>query len=255
MLTQVSDIAVTKTESVLEAALLEHGEIMRLDPPYNVQLREGDRAAWFASDDLLRAAPAPDAAHRIGPLPSRWAVAGLGAIRALANGAEPTTEMRARATAVPNALAPDEATFAAGWAKFVANPGETGGENENDEEPPPSGWDRERVQRHLDRAWLGGRRLVRRSRWLAALADAVVVFREADDIRRRRIVIARGDVVSIADDDPADPIAVPDRSAVSFDRAEYDRLRVLVTELGRVLGEGGDVTVHVRRHRIVLRRT
>jgi hypothetical protein len=127
MLTQVSDIAVTKTESVLEAALLEHGEITRLDPPYNVQLREGDRAAWFASNDLLRARPAPDDEHRIGPLPSRWAVAGLGAIRALAAGAEPTTEMRARATGVPSSFAPDDATFTAGWTSFLADPGATGG--------------------------------------------------------------------------------------------------------------------------------
>lgn len=255
MLTQVSDIAVTKTESVLEAALLEHGEIMRIDPPYNVQLREGDRAAWFASKDLLHARPAPDDDHRIGPLPSRWAVAGLGAIRALAAGAEPTTEMRARATAVPNTFAPDEATFAAGWALFVADPGATGGEKENpDDEPPPSGWDTARVQRRLDRAWLGGRQLVRRSRWLVALADSVVVFREADDIRRRRITLSGGEIIAIEDDAANVPIVVSPRRTTSFDRSSYDRLRVLVTELGRILGEGGDVAVHVRRHRVVLRR-
>lgn len=263
MLTQVSDIAVTKTDSVLEAALLEHAEITRIDPPYNVQLREGDRAAWFASNDLLHARPAPDDTHRVGPLPSRWAVAGLGAIRALAAGAEPTPEMRARATAVSNTFAPDEATFAAGWALFVAQPGATGGESgapgegrgmsRPDDEPPPSGWDTARVQRRLDRAWLGGRQLVRRSRWLAALADAVVVFREANDIRRRRIVVSGGDIASISDDDAATPIAVLPRREAAFDRASYDRLRVLVTELGRILGEGGDVVVHVRRHRIVLR--
>lgn len=256
MLTQVSEIAVTKTESVLEAALLEHGEIMRVDPPYNVQLREGHRAAWFASEDLLRAAPAPDAAHRIGPLPSRWAVAGLGAIRALLAGAAPTSELRARATAVPNSFAPDDATFAAGWALFVASPGATGGAKEDDDdEPPPSGWDPARVQRRLDRAWLGGRSLVRRSRWLAALVDAVVVFREADDIRRRRVAVSAAEIVAITDDDDTPPIVARAPRAAVFDRAAYDRLRVLVTELGRILGEGGDVTVHVRGHRIVLRRS
>lgn len=255
MLTQVSDIAVTKTDSVLEAALLEHAEIMRIDPPYNVQLREGYRAAWFASKDLLRARPMPDDEHRIGPLPSRWAVAGLGAIRALASGAEPTAEMRARATAVPNAFAPDAETFAAGWTLFVADPGATGGENDRpDEEAPPSGWDTARVQRRLDRAWLGGRQLVRRSRWLVALADSVVVFREADDIRRRRVVLSGGEIESIADDDPSSVIGVRARREAVFDRASYDRLRVLVTELGRILGEGGDVVVHVRGHRIALGR-
>jgi hypothetical protein len=266
MLTQVSDIAVTKTESVLEAALLEHGEITRLDPPYNVQLREGDRAAWFASNDLLRARPAPDDEHRIGPLPARWAVAGLGAIRALAAGAEPTTEMRARATGVPSSFAPDDATFTAGWTSFLADPGATGGatggeSGRPDDEPalvalkaPPSGWDSARVQRRLDRAWLGGRQLVRRSRWLVALADAVVVFREADDIRRRRVVVCGGEIASIGDDDRTTPVSAPPLRAATFDRASYDRLRVLVTELGRILGEGGDVTLHVRRHRVVLGR-
>lgn len=255
MLTQVSDIAVTKTDSVLEAALLEHSEIMRLDPPYNVQLREGDRAAWFASNDLLRARPAPDDEHRIGPLPSRWAACGLGAIRALAAGAEPTAEMRARATAVPNGFAPDDQTFADGWKSFIAEPGATGGENDRpDDDPPPSGWDAARVQRRLDRAWLGGRQLVRRSGWLVALADSVVVFREADDIRRRRVVLSGGEIASITGDDPSSPVDVPARREATFDRAAYDRLRVLVTELGRILGEGGDVVVHVRRHRVTLRR-
>ena len=88
MLTQVHSVEVTPAETVLEAALLETDEIKRLHPPYNVQLREDDRRVWFARADLTDAAPAPDGVHRVGPLPSRWALASLAAVRALASGGE-----------------------------------------------------------------------------------------------------------------------------------------------------------------------
>jgi hypothetical protein len=76
---------------------------------------------------------------------------------------------------------------------------------------------------------------------------------ELDDVRRRRIVVSGGEIVSMGDDDQTTPVSVPPRRGVTSDRASYDRLRVLVTELVRILGEGGDVTVHVRRNRVVLR--
>ena len=109
-----------ETPSLVEAALLESDEIKRLDPPYNVQLRAGERAAWFASRDLRRAAPAPDDAHRIGPLPSERALEPLAALIALADGAVPTRALCAAALAVPPVFAPERALFDEGFAIFRA---------------------------------------------------------------------------------------------------------------------------------------
>ena len=83
MLTQVHDLDVTPTATPLEAALLEVDEIKRLHPPYNVQLREREVDAWFASDAFDDAATRPDARRVYGPLPTSDALAGLAHVRTL----------------------------------------------------------------------------------------------------------------------------------------------------------------------------
>lgn len=265
MLTQATDIAVTKTESAVEAALLEVDEIRRLDPPYNVQLKGADARAWFSTRDLAHAASAPDDAHRVGPLPSRGAVSGLAAIAALASGADATAELAAAATGVPPRFGPDERAFAAGWSAFararLPRPGrapmlallraardvsEERGEEEEEVEAAAERWDPARVARRLDRSLARGAELVRRARRLCILADAVVTFREADDVRRRVLVVRGAEIVSAGADAPGErlPASTWHARRACFDRARYDRLRVLATELARVSREGGDVAVH-----------
>jgi DNA polymerase-3 subunit epsilon len=271
MLTQVHTVDVTPAESALEAALLESDEIKRLHPAYNVQLREGERRAWFASADLANAAPGPDSLHRIGPLPSRWALTSLAAIRALAAGGDPS-DVRARAAAVgvPPAYAPDEALFARAWQAFAAQhlAGQagsswhallraarrlavTGVSDGGADDTPPDVWDLDRVRRHLDRAVLRGGQLVRRARWLVLLSDASVAFRERGAGGLRLLVLDGGQIVERRD--VAGPQAMPARGAcrpwrlrqASIDAARYDRMRVLATELARVHAEGGAVLVQI----------
>jgi DNA polymerase III subunit epsilon len=275
MLTQVHDVEVTPVETVLEAALLETDEIKRLVPPYNVQLREEDRRVWFASPDLAEAAPLPDGLHRVGPLPSRWALASLAAIRALASGACVLSDLRARASAVgaPPSYAPDEALFLRAWDDFVTAhvaPGprnrwhalllasrrlaltgvaDDGGNEEND--AGPEVWDLDRVRRHLERALLRGGQLVRRARWLVLLSDASVAFREPGRQGWRLLVVDGCRVVERGDVEH--PLAIPGRGPLrpwrarqaAIDAAGYDRMRVLATELARVRADGGAVVVRI----------
>jgi DNA polymerase III subunit epsilon len=271
MLTQVHDVDVTPAETILEAALLETDEIKRLQPPYNIQLREDGRRAWFARTDLTDAAPEPDAVHRVGPLPSARALAGLAAIRALAAGTG-TCDVRIRAAAVgvPPAFAPEEALFVRVWDDFrVAHLGAGGGSpwhallrasrqlaltgvaDDSSEETPPDHWDPARIRRHLDRALLRGGQLVRRARWLVLLSEASVAFRERGAGTFRLLVVDRGDVVDRRH--IGDPGAIPGRGApppwrqrqAAIDAARYDRMRVLATELARVRAEGGAVLVRI----------
>jgi DNA polymerase-3 subunit epsilon len=273
MLTQARDIAVTETATPLEAAMLESDEIKRHDPPYNVQLRTRDRSAWFASRDLAAAAPAPDHAHRLGPLPSRLSLAPLAAVRALLCGEEPTELLRARAVGVPSPYAPEPAPFAEGWAAFVAQHlvavrsrtpwgvllkaskalwrlWNEAGLDETDEGDAPEAWDADRVRRHLERAVLLGGQLSRRARWLCLLSESVVAFRDLG-ARRRLLSISAAEVVERRDLSRGDllpePVRAPrwhERQTV-FDAAAYDRMRVLATELKRVMAETGDVQVRL----------
>ena len=285
LLTQVQEVAVTETASILEAALLESDEIKRLDPPYNVQLRSGERRAWFAANDRDDAVAAPNDEHRIGPLPSRRSLAGLHALNALADGAEPDARLQACALAVPIAFLPDQALFAEGWAAFAATHLQLNGtrahareeapprsasamlriehasralwllrgrgEEEPNEETPPDGWDRARVVRRLERTLVQTGLLTRRARWICLLAHADVAFRERAMPAPRALVLARGEVLERHELASMDALtALPPRvlptrreRQACFDATSYDRMRILTTELNRVLGDGGSAAI------------
>jgi DNA polymerase III subunit epsilon len=276
-LTQVQDVGYTETASILEAALLECDEIKRLDPPYNVHLRTGDRSAWYASRDLSDAAPRPDDRYCIGPLPSERALSALWAMIALAEGAEPSPLLRAVVLGVPVAFGPDEALFDAGWQGFAA-------ERLHGDEPSAARriarasralwlergrsevdpgddearelWDLARVRRRLERSLVQTGLLLRRARWLILLADATIGFRERNMTTARALVISRGEIVERCELESVDAVhALPVRRPSarrsrlsSFDAAVYDRLRVLATEMRRVQEEGGEVIVRTGTH-------
>jgi DNA polymerase-3 subunit epsilon len=67
MLARVCEIQTTECGSALEAALLENEEIKRLDPPYNVSLKAGDRQLKFFSRDFSTVSTEQDAGHPLGP--------------------------------------------------------------------------------------------------------------------------------------------------------------------------------------------
>ena len=234
MLTQVFDIRFTETASILEAALLETDEIKAIDPPYNVQLRSGERCAWFAAHDLRDAVPLPDADHRVGPLPSARALTPRAALIALADGAVPTGKLLACALAVPALVLPDDALFAEGWSMFLAEHlpaptlsalrscaeqprastrrrvdraalalwlqrGRKELEPAADDEGELALWDLLRVRRRLERSLVQTGLLLRRARWLCLLADADIVYRELGMQRARLLRLEHGQIVERAD--------------------------------------------------------
>lgn len=281
MLTQVSDIAVTLTPSALEAALLENEHIKSLCPPYNVQLVMGERPSWFTDGHFSDARAAFDLEHRVGPLPTPLSLSSLGALVALARGEAPERSRRARAVAAADRWAPDEPTFLEGFAELLrrhfgierakpsfSNPEaaarqavlaaakrlvasarlEGDAEPEETEDEGPEAWNPERVTRHLERALARAYRLLRRAMWLRRLANCAVVYSEPDSQRARLIVLSGGEVVESADAPLEPPPLAPlgaRIAALEFDRAKYDRLRVLSTELDRIRRDGGSVAVYV----------
>lgn len=283
MLSQTRDLRVVETATALEAALLESDVIKEHRPPYNVQLRDEERDVWFATRDLGDAATSPDARCSLGPLPSRWSLASLSALRdALSEGGLQGFR-GARAVGAPAGFGPDEAIFGEGLVLFrrrYFGPGIMRGDGQQallalgkrlnrmylaglitldgDDDDADRSWDPPRVARHLTRVVLQAGVLVRRSRWLCLLSDAAVCFREADQPERRLLIIEGGDIVERASLPRGAPLPPPpraDRSAFerrkSFDIGRYDRLRVLSTELKRVMGQTGVVAVRPNDKRVL----
>jgi hypothetical protein len=112
-------------------------------------------------------------------------------------------------------------------------------------------WTPEFVQVSLE--WLALRAALARRRaiWLTRLFDSSVVWREPGDSCARLIVIEEGEVaVSATVDANAPPIPPGYRRSVAARReafilASFDRLRVLTTELKRLIAAGAPVALRL----------
>jgi hypothetical protein len=118
--------------------------------------------------------------------------------------------------------------------------------------PAAARWSVVDVEEGLRESLRRAARAVRRARWLCRLAEASVSWTERRG--RRLLVIEKGDVVHrdwIAHEEKG-PLPLPPGHArtmaerrAGFDLAALDRLRVLATELRRLVGEGSVVEVRL----------
>jgi DNA polymerase-3 subunit epsilon len=268
MLSQARAISFDATPTSLEAALLETDEIKRHRPPYNVALTTDHRAIWFAARDLGARSAHPSPACPLGPFASAET---LDQFAALA---------RAHRTALGSGRwAPDEATFDDGYKRLCTihrelarvdlsagdrllrlgtrlwREGRRDRDLDDDNDATGTGrgvtaWTPELVQVSLE--WLALRAVLarRRAMWLTRLVDASVVWREPGVTGARLIVIEHGEiVVSTAADADATPPIPPGYQRPAMARRElftvacFDRLRVLTTELKRLVAAGAPVAL------------
>jgi DNA polymerase-3 subunit epsilon len=269
MLSQARALSFEVTPSPLEAALLEPDEIKRHRPPYNIALTGADRHVWFASPDFSARSPRASARCPRGPFPSAEM---LDEFAALARGSAGALGVGPRA--------PRAHVFHAGFERLRGAHAELvrddldvhsrllllgarlwregrrdrdGGPDTamNVERPSPR-WTPELAQRSLE--WLVLRVVVarRRSRWLTRLVDASLVWSESGVDGARLIVIENGEVATRASVAPGTVPPIPpghlrpaaERRA-GFTVARFDRLKVLTTELKRLVAEGAPVAVRL----------
>jgi DNA polymerase-3 subunit epsilon len=283
LLSQARDIDVTPTASALEAALLETDEIKRLAPPFNQALVEARRQPWFAARDLSDVAPGASERHAVGPLGSAWHVRRfLALVAAIERPLVPDALARTILAALgrPSVTEVDPVALEAGLAAFVhaLPPGPLDlptamrvgaalfrqelalgrAPVEPDEVLPDDDapWDAQDVRERLAEVVRVLAHVVRRGRWLCALAESSVAF--VDGGAARRLAIERGIVVEAADHDPAAALPVPTGAARSqaerraaFDVGVFDRLRVLTSELRRVAENGAPIAVRVSSRCVV----
>jgi DNA polymerase III subunit epsilon len=269
MLSQARAISFDVTPSPLEAALLEPDEIKRHRPPYNVALTIRHRTLWFASPDLSAHRREPSPHCPIGPFGSAET---LDRFVALARGD------RAALTSGP--WGPDQDTFTAGYNRLCATHPELSrvdlsehakllrlgtrlwreGRRDRDVDEDDASdtrrgstvWTPELVQVSLE--WLALRAALARRRaiWLTRIADSSVVWHEPGDNGARLLVIENGQVALSAAVDVSAPPAIPPgyRRPVAarreaFTLASFDRLRVLTTELKRLIAAGAPVALRL----------
>jgi DNA polymerase-3 subunit epsilon len=260
MLSQARAISFDVTPTPLEAALLETDEIKRHRPPYNRALTVDGRAIWFASSDLGGRSLRPSQACPLGPIASGAMLDQFGAFA-----------RAERAALGSSRWGPDAATFGAAYERLCSTHHELWrfdlspharllrlgtrlwreGRRDRDVDDdqhatePDRGvaaWTPELVQLSLE--WLALRAALarRRAMWLTRLVEASVVWREPGDARARLMVLERGEIARITDADPDGTPPIPpgyQQSVMArrelFTIACFDRLRVLTTELKRLV--------------------
>lgn len=271
MLSQARDLSFEVAESPLEAALLEPDEIKRHRPPYNEALTEVDRGVWFARPDFAERSPVATPSCVVGPFSSpalldRLAAFGRGEAAALG----------------PERFGPPEVVFAEGLARVRAAHREIGPAldasrvlllgarlwregrrpRDGDDGAPDAhvgdagplfarAWTAVEVAGELETLALEAARARRRARWLTALAEATITWSEPGADGPRVLVIEGGAVVlrgpAPAGDPPSPRFSARRRAErhAGFDVARFDRLRVLATELARVVGKGNPAAVRL----------
>jgi DNA polymerase-3 subunit epsilon len=266
MLSQARTLTCEVTDSALEAALLEADEIKRHRPPYNIALMDEPRHIWFTTRDLGERSAQPSAQYAVGPFTSAMT---LERFIALANASSEALGI-GRET-------PDARLFAEGYARLCAahpelshkdlgarprllrlgtrlwREGRRDRESDVDEEfrlgNARSPVD---IQSDLERVALRAALARRRAKWVTRLVDAAIVWQEPGADRARLLVIDDGEIIARewAPHHSMPPVPrghARDRHArhAGFTVARFDRLRVLVTEMKRLLAEGAHVALRL----------
>jgi DNA polymerase-3 subunit epsilon len=270
MLSQARAISFDVAATPLEAALLETDEIKRHRPPYNIAMTLDERAIWFASPDLSERSPRPSPSCPLGPLVSVEALDQFGAL-ARAD----------RAALGSGRWGPDAATFHAGHQRLCAThrelsrldlspharllrlgtrlwrEGRRDRDVDDDQDATESDrgattWTPDGVRVALERLALRAALAQRRAIWLTLLFDSSVVWREPVDSCARLLVIENSEVMSseAVDAHATPPIPPGYRRPVAarreaFTLGSFDRLRVLTTELKRLIAAGAPVALRL----------
>lgn len=259
MLSQARGLSFEVTSSALEAALLEPDEIKRHRPPYNVALTEDDRAVWFTDARLSRRAPHASRECELGPFPNEALLEQLGAFAAALSDPQDGSALGRGRWGPPLELFREGLSLVVRAHPELSDPSRPGtarvlklgarlwreGRRDRDEpeEPERREWDRSLVVSELERLALRGALAVRRARWLTRLAESSLVWSERGVVGARALVISSGELVSREPWPAAEPPLPPGHARPTRERhahftvAKLDRLRVLTTELKRLVSE------------------
>ncbi|RME25948.1 MAG: nucleotide excision repair endonuclease [Deltaproteobacteria bacterium] len=266
LLSQVHRIDAVELPTALEAALEEYDSIRSERPPYNVAMNEDEGPLWFYSANLSTRRTTPSPRHCLGPLTRPSEIEVLRELR--------RPNPRARLVLpVPSRLLPDHGVFrdacdgfrqrylagrnpltsaARLWAERLRQAGEESAESEGEADSGGTWrkWDGPDIDRYLRGVLARAGSLLRRARFMAWLSEAEISFFSPRAGAARHLGIEAGRIVRKGSLKSLDSCPVPGRwhktlleRLRSFDQDVLGRMRVLVTELRRLVAAERQVVV------------
>jgi DNA polymerase III epsilon subunit-like protein len=281
MLSQAQGLSTSVTDTALEAAVQESDEIKRLSPPYNRALKPNERQLYFYSRNFKHKKTKPDTQHLIGPIPSSIKLESLAKLIDALNGkiGPFTPQLIEELLDTPAEYAPEKECFQEGYEAFKQEYGspfekpikinrvmqwgtqfwqeklleresekeiETDGElqEEKDQEKREEGWTPERVFKALKRTIRIGSFQIRRARWYCRLSESRLTWSKPNGSEYDKHVL-------IFEKGKTSPKWGHEKSLLqrqaNFDIATYDRMRIVTTEIRRILQEGRDIELSFHR--------
>ncbi len=291
MLSQAKQLDITETGSVLEAALLESDEIKRHAPPYNIALKKRKRGIWFCSADLKEWNTTPSTVYCVGPFASKTPVQQLTAIRNMTMicGDEPNEGDLYTAFGLSQDYAPGIECVRQGFelfwkqharvlrdlpAKYALNAlgknlwlqRRTEQETEMDDdaiEPDEMHepvWKPESVAEIIEANVIKSTHRLRRARWLVWLTESSIAWEEADSSGKSRVLLIfeNGEAIHrenlISGKDIPTPPGYKKRfneRQHSFDLMTLDRMRVVTTEIRKIVSAGDWIRVRFSPEKVL----
>ena len=273
MLTQARDLDVTVTDSALAAALLESDEIKARCPPYNVALQSRARALAFCRPDLTDFAPEPSPQRRVGPLSAGDSVAAAAKICALLTMASTPASYAELGELIGTSSSPEHDCLVAGIDGFTASHADLfaslspqralmrvgarlwSNEHSSSAATAATGWTPERVADHLAAIIRGAAQQVRRGQWLCRLSESALIWTSRE--RGHGLILSGGQVSAhlpgAVGPPPLSPTweRSPTRRRARFTVKSYDRLRVLTTELRRLVAENAPLGLRLAPRQLI----
>lgn len=266
MLTQVYDLKVTVCGSPLEAALLETDEIKRLDPRYNISLKANNRGLIFFNRDLSEMNFEQSSEFYIGPFSSSMVFESLRNLTACVLSGEfhdhifydliegslvrEGLKIFCERYSLQNENINMRSFIAMGiwWNRQyeIVEEEETTDEVELLEEEPSDKIEAvvltaedvaDKIERHVMRA---GKTYLR-SKEITRMLNADIDFKISNEDRRYKLKVRRGQV---SGDDTQDRISKV-QLWNALDINTYDRMSVLLMELGKIKTASGEVTIQL----------
>ncbi len=278
MLSQAKQLDVTETGSALEAAILESDEIKRHAPPYNIALKKRKRGIWFCTSDFKEWNTAPSTKYTIGPFASKVLPQQLAVIKEMITicADKPDEEDLNTACGMSQDYSPGVECVRQGfeifwkqhvrtlrdlpaqyalsklgkelWLQRTAEQ-EAKIDADDNEENEKRGrvWRPETVAAMIEANVLKSTHELRRTRWLVWLTEASIAWEEVCDSRRRRmlLIFENGKIVHREDLVSEKNIPAPpgykkrfNERQCSFDLMTLDRMRVVTTEMRKIVSAG-----------------
>jgi hypothetical protein len=285
MLTQARKIQVVETNSALEAALLESDQIKEYNPPYNVALRRRKREILYSDSMFSEFSSTPSHEHHVGPLTSKEPVCRLSSLQPLFStvGSDINTDLLQDAIALSESHRGEFDAVEKGISLFIErnhavlseestkhamtrlgqqlwlyrdDPVLTD-EDEEIQDPDEGGWSPETVARSIEHVVMRAMHTIRRARLCVLFAESSIAWQElhGDRSRYSYIVLEGGMIVQRGTTSRKKRPPVPpgykktviDRKH-AFTVTTVDRIRVLITELRRIVDAGLWVRIRLRPH-------